>query len=237
MLDRKRIGGSFMLRAIIAIIVVVGSLALLQVATAAAQTMPFAPGQSTPTPLSTGTPMPAAIVTQNALPPPAPGPGQPGVEQIGRVAESVGHVARDTSLGTDAKAQQIMALATQFNQLVAEWQQRSASGQSAVAGVQVTQTVSPVPGAFVTPAPIVPGAAVPITNALVTPTPLPATGALPLTNATGADQLRAQIAVVAQAMNAVSLDASLSPEARVQQLNSLATQFKQLVLQLQQVGG
>ncbi len=145
---------------------------------------------------------------------------------IASVAESVGQIARDPSIGVESKAQQITALAAQFNQLVAQWQQQNALGLAAS-----PQQTTPAAATSCGVACAQPGA-----NGLPAATATPIAGATTGAVASGvatADQLRAQIASVAQSMSRVSQDASLTSEARVQQLNALSLQFNQLTAQLQ----
>ena len=144
----------------------------------------------------------------------SPGTAAPAqsVAQIATIAQQVAQTVHDPSLSTDAKVQQVNALATQFNQLVAQWQQQTSL---------ITVPPPPVAGVQATPVPV----------------GMPQTTAPPQTGGTAADQLRAQIGVVTQQMAQVTQDPSLTPEARTAQLKALGTQFDQLMQQLQQLGG
>jgi hypothetical protein len=168
----------------------------------------------TPTPAAATAPSPAAT---------GPSPSQAASDQVATVAGQIAQIASDPNVSVEVKTTQINSLASQFNQLVAAWQQQAQTAGAQVApnapnGVQVatTQAAPTLPGATVTP--------------VGTPTPA-------LTGAPTADQLRAQIAQIAQQMGTVSQDDSLSADDKATQLDALATQFNQLTLQLQQLGG
>ena len=197
-----------------------------------AQVQP-APAQSTPTPTS-----PLVALTPSPAVPPRPSPvttttsssSSPATDAIASIAATVGQIAHDPTMAVETKTQQITALAAQFNQLVAQWQQ-----QQAALGLIAPPAVTPQPSTTTCVAPCTgtpaPGVAPAEVGAVATPTPASGTGA------TGtADQLRAQIAAVSQQMNQVSQDTGLTNDARVQQLTTLSAQFNQLMTQLQQTG-
>ena len=207
---------------------------------AAAQPVQPQPGQLTPTPTSstmTVTPVPSIPGVPGVPPRPSPvtttaASSSPATDAIANVAQTVGQIARDPSMAVETKAQQITALATQFNLLVAQWQQHQAAlGLAAPPGIVTPQPSTSTCGM---PCSGTTGTAPGVTGvgALMTPTPrveaFPATG-----GASTADQLRAQLAAVTQQMSQVSLDTTLTNDARVQQLNALSAQFNQLMTQLQ----
>jgi HAMP domain-containing protein len=209
-------------------------------ATSTPSPMPLGPafGQPTATP---------TLVGQAGISPPAGAPQPPGAnlpvgatsatsqqtsDQIAVVAQQVAQVTQDPSLPVDAKAHQITLLASQFNQLVDQWQMQSvATGTQGVPSATATPALSPA----LQPTP--PAVTNPVPPAAVQPTPPVVTNPAAPPAASTPDQLRTQISGVAQQMAQVSQDASIPVDLKTAQLNNLASQFNQLMLQLQQHGG
>jgi hypothetical protein len=172
--------------------------------------------------------------------PAATSASQSASDQIASLALQVAQVANDPTMPVETKTQQIYTLATQFNQLVAAWQQQlppvtpglGAQTTSSPGGLTPILSATPTPGLGAsvggtpTPTPSSPGSTLPGATPSTTP------GALVSLTA---DQIRAQIAAVSQRMTAVSNDATLAPNVKAVQLQDLGNQFNQLVLQLQQV--
>jgi hypothetical protein len=179
------------------------------------------------------------------------GSSNPTTAQIASVAERVAQVAADATLPADAKTQQVAALADEFNRLVVQWEAEKArppaSPTPGVASPPPTAPAAAIPPptapAAAIPPPMSPAAAVAPqatpSGAIPPPTspggPIPLDDPSPATAGT-ADQLRAQIADIADQMGQVSNDTSLPLDQKVARLTTLAAQFDQLVLQLNQQG-
>ena len=207
----------------------------------ATPTVVASPGAATPTPPAVVRPLVATPVVSNPGEATAPVSAlQQSSDQISAVSQEVAQAIQDPALSTDAKVQRINSLATQFNQLVAQWQQQLAqygiptgAPPAPVCGTECTQQVQPpsVAGVQATPT----AASAPHATASLTATP--STNRSSLAGGPTADQLRAMITAVSQQMAQVSQDPSLSAEVRTAQLSTLGAQFNQLMTQLQQLGG
>lgn len=173
------------------------------------------PAPATPaTPTSALTSPPLAIAT--------PRSAQQTRDLIVALGQQVGQVALDASLAQDAKVRQISALAVQVNQLEDQLQ-RSDCGTAC----PQPNTGAPDPATSAPPASIAQSPA----NAS-TPAPAVPPAAL-ATPGVGQDATRSEIAAVAQKVGQVMQDGTLSQDAKAQQINVLATQFNQLVSQLE----
>jgi hypothetical protein len=168
-----------------------------------------------------------------------PAAAQNDANQIQAIDLQIAQTMQDPTIPADLKTQLLNELAAQFNVLVAAWQRDSAA--VATTGVGVTQ---PAGGGAPTPASGTAQAAPPsaATTGAVVVQPADAVSAAPAAappSAAAQDvgQLRTQALSVAQQMNAVNADQSLSGDDRTAQLNALAAQFNQILAQLQRSGG
>jgi HAMP domain-containing protein len=99
-----------------------------------------------PVPLATTNPVPVATASPAVGATGSAGsPSQAASDQIASVAAQVAQIAQDPSTTVDQKTSQISALANQFNQLVAVWQQQAQAAGAQAPASTVSQTVSPVP--------------------------------------------------------------------------------------------
>jgi HAMP domain-containing protein len=187
-------------------------------------TAPVAPGvaQLPPTPIATPTLMgqPVPSVTS---------PSQQASDRIAAVSQQVADTANDASLPVETKVERINGLASQFNQLVAQWQQQLSQTSAAAGPLPPLANPQATPPVLVaTPAPTVPTGLIPV-QTVATPFPPP--------GASTADQLRAQIAAISQQMAQIAQDPSINGDLKTTQLAALGAQFNQLMTQLQQLGG
>ena len=183
--------------------------------------------QLTPTVIATPTLVgqPPELAGQPA--PAVPSALQQASDRIAVVSQQVADAVHDPSLTIDAKVQRINTLASQFNQLVAQWQQQLPQSSAAAGTIPAVGTPQAVPPGLVAPVPTSPTG----------PIPGQPVGGPAQTGGTNADQLRAQIAAISQRMTQISQDPTLSSDAKTTQLAALGAQFNQLMMQLQQLGG
>ncbi len=128
----------------------------------------------------------------------------------------VAQVTQDPSIPVDAKTQQITLLASQFNQLVHQWQNAERRARYA-SGAERDCHAGAEPG----PAADAAGSDQPFPLAAVQPTPPVVTNPSAPSAASTPDQLRTQISGVAQQMAQVSQDASIPVDLKTAQLNNL----------------
>ncbi len=182
--------------------------------------MPLGPafGQPTATP---------TLVGQAGISPPVGAPQPPGAnlpvgatsatsQQTSDQMAGVAQVTQDPSIPVDAKTQQITLLASQFNQLVHQWQNAERRARYA-SGAERDCHAGAEPG----PAADAAGSDQPFPLAAVQPTPPVVTNPSAPSAASTPDQLRTQISGVAQQMAQVSQDASIPVDLKTAQLNNL----------------
>jgi HAMP domain-containing protein len=172
---------------------------------------------------------PAPATTPPATMPPATLAAPPSAnqtkDQIVALGQQVGQVSLDSALSQDAKVQQINALAIEVNKLQSQLQRSDCGTACAQSNTGAANPSTAAPPASIAQSP-----------ANVS-TPAPAVPPAALASPVSGEQARADIAAVAQKVGEVMQDGTLSPDARAQQINVLATQFNQLVSQLQQQPG
>src|SRR6266536_3560289 len=133
-----------------------------------------------------------------------------------QTSDQMAGVAQVPSIPVDAKTQQITLLASQFNQLVHQWQNAERRARYASGAARDCHA-----GAEPGPAADAAGSDQPFPLAAVQPTPPVVTNPSAPSAASTPDQLRTQISGVAQQMAQVSQDASIPVDLKTAQLNNL----------------